>query len=228
MAQATGSKADESSSASRGIDVTIDLIDMPDQKGATEINKLSVTPAKAGIQGFGRSAALMPACAGMTIESASQPVERACQPELPAQIALDLAAGGLGQGARPQQRDLMGHDLMLADDRLADAVDDLIDADAVALGALDFLDDDEFLRRIAIADGECRTAMPPQCRMAALHGILDVLRIVVGAADDHDLLDPAGDEQLAGRVEKAEIAGAQPFAVRLTGDTGADHRCAGF
>src|SRR5258708_1868129 len=111
----------------------------------------------------------------------------------------------------------MRYDLMLADDRLADAVDDLIDRDAFALGALDFLDDDEFLRRIAIADGECRTAMPPQCRMAALHGILDVLRIVVGAADDHDLLDPAGDEQLAGRVEKAEIAGAQPVPVRLTG-----------
>jgi len=31
---------------------------MPDQKGATEINKLSVIPAKAGIQGFDRSVAL--------------------------------------------------------------------------------------------------------------------------------------------------------------------------
>src|SRR5216683_7155716 len=117
---------------------------------------------------------------------------------------------------------------MLADDRLADAADDFVRCDAVALRALDFLDDDEFFRRIAIADGECRAAMPPQCRMAALHGILDVLRIVVGAADDHDLLDSAGDEQLAGRVEKAEIAGAQPFAVRLTGDMGAEYRFAGF
>src|SRR5712691_11049331 len=132
---------------------------------------------------------------------------------------------------------------MLADDRLADAADDFVRCDAVALGALDFLDDDEFLRRIAIANGECRTAMPPQCRMAALHGILDVLRIVVGTADDHDLLDPAGDEQLAGRVEKAEIAGAQPVAVRLTGGphpslprkrgrvregAGAEHGGAGF
>src|SRR6185436_19106910 len=52
--------------------------------------------------------------------------------------------------------------------------------------------------------------MPPQRRVAALHGVLDVLRVMVGAADDDDLLDAAGDEQLARRVEKAEIAGAQP------------------
>src|SRR5260370_42148498 len=107
----------------------------------------------------------MPACAGLTIAQASQPVERACQPELPAQIALDLAAGGLGQGARPQQRDLIGHDLMLADDRLADAVDDLIDSVAVALGARDFLDDYEFFCSFAIAVGVCSTAWPPLSRI---------------------------------------------------------------
>ena len=53
--------------------------------------------------------------------------------------------------------------------------------------------------------------MPPQAPgCAGLHGVLDVLRIMVGAADDDDVLDAAGDEQLAGLVEEAEIAGAQP------------------
>src|SRR5205085_7082778 len=57
-----------------------------------------------------------------------------------------------------------------------------------------------------------------QCRMALLHGLLDILRVVVGAADDDDILDAAGDEQLAARVDKTEIAGPQPRAVFLPDD----------
>ena len=76
----------------------------------------------------------------------------------------------------------MRHDLVLADDRLANAGDDLVRRDAVPIGALDLLDDDELLRRIALGDGERGAAMPTQGGVAALDGILDVLQIMVGAA----------------------------------------------
>ena len=39
-------------------------------------------------------------------------------------------------------------------------------------------------------------AAPPlatQCGMRGLDGVLDILRIVIDAADDDDVLDPAGD-----------------------------------
>ena len=44
--------------------------------------------------------------------------------------------------------------------------------------------------------------------MGGLHGLLDVLRIVVAAADDDHVLEPAGDEQLA-VLDEAEVAGPQ-------------------
>ena len=49
--------------------------------------------------------------------------------------------------------------------------------------------------------------------MALADGALDVLRIVVAAADDDQVLEPAADEQLA-VLQKAQVAGAQerPFA----------------
>src|SRR6476659_1651715 len=66
-----------------------------------------------------------------------QQVKRSLLPQLAAPGPLDLAAGGLRQGAGPQQRDLIRHDLVLADNRLANAPDDLGDVDTVAPGALD-------------------------------------------------------------------------------------------
>src|SRR5687767_11119861 len=44
--------------------------------------------------------------------------------------------------------------------------------------------------------------------MALFHGQLDVLRIVVGASDDDQVLEPACDEEFA-ILLKTEIAGAQ-------------------
>src|SRR5215469_11714278 len=80
--------------------------------------------------------------------------ERPLQPKLAAQRPLDLAAGGPGQSAWAQQHDLMGHDLVLADDRLANLSDDFVGHDAVARGALDLLHDDELFRLVTLADGE--------------------------------------------------------------------------
>src|SRR5438094_252707 len=54
--------------------------------------------------------------------------------------------------------------------------------------------------------------------MAVLHGAFDILRIMIDAADDDDVLDPPGDIELAGLVEKSEIAGPQPAFMALAGD----------
>src|SRR3954470_1377706 len=143
-----------------------------------------------------------------------QQVKRSLLPELAAQGPLDLAAGGFRQRAGPQQRDLIRHDLVLGDNRLANAPNDLVDVDAVAPGALDLLNHDETLRAVPVLRREGRAAVATQRRMRLLDGVLDVLRVVIGAADDHDILDPAGDVQFAALVEEAEIAGAQPAPAR--------------
>ena len=82
--------------------------------------------------------------------------------------------------------------------------------DSVALGALDLLDDDKRFLAALVCNGEGSAAIGAQCRVRCLHGALDVLRIVIDASDDDEVLDPAGDEQFARCIEEAQIAGAQP------------------
>ena len=60
---------------------------------------------------------------------------------------------------------------------------------------LDLLHHDQLLAAILL-DREGPAAIQPQARVAALDGSLDVLGIVVHAADDDQVLHPAGDEQL--------------------------------
>src|SRR6267154_248831 len=155
----------------------------------------------------------------------SQPIEGAGQPKLPGEGALDLAARRLRQRAGPQQGDLVWHDVVLRDDRLADTADQLLGHDPVTLGALDLLHDDQLLAFRVIGDREGGAAVTAQGGVAALRRVLDILRVMVGAAYDDDVLDAAGDEQLARVVEKAEIAGAQPEAIPFSSDTGAERRC---
>ena len=52
--------------------------------------------------------------------------------------------------------------------------------------------------------------------MAPLGRLLDVLRIEVAAAEDDQVLDPAGDVELA-VVQEAEVAGPQERAVAVGG-----------
>ena len=54
--------------------------------------------------------------------------------------------------------------------------------------------------------------------MRGLDRMLDILRVMVGAADDEDVLDPPGDEHFSVRVEKPEIAGAKPDRFGFAGD----------
>src|SRR5436305_10512616 len=98
---------------------------------------------------------------------------------------------------------------MAVGDRFADPALDLGRIDAVAGGALDLLDDDEGFLAALVRHREGRAAVFAQAMVERLHGALDVLRIVVDAADDNEVLDPAGNEQIAGGAEKAEISGRQ-------------------
>ena len=59
-------------------------------------------------------------------------------------------------------------------------------------GSLDFLDDYETFCPGFVRDRKRSTAVASQCRMAVLHGPLNILRVVVHAANDDQILDPAG------------------------------------
>ena len=96
--------------------------------------------------------------------------------------------------------------LVLLGDGLADGLEDRLDALALGL-ALDLLDDDQPLLAAGL-DRERRAALEPERGVAPLDGPLDVLGVDVAAPDDDQVLEPAGDEQLA-VVEEAEVAGAQ-------------------
>ena len=62
-----------------------------------------------------------------------------------------------------------------------------------------------------VADGERGAGAWLHVAWALVDRQLDVLRIVVHAADDDQVLQPAGDEQLA-VVQEAQVAGAQERA----------------
>ena len=80
-------------------------------------------------------------------------------------------------------------------------------------GALNLLNDYQHLDfLVAIQSGEGRAAIAAQRRMAVLHRILDVLRIIVNSADDDQILDTAGHKQFAVFVHKGRIAGPEPRA----------------
>ena len=125
--------------------------------------------------------------------------EPARQPGRPAGAALHLAARRLGQRARLEQHHLVDLDLVLLGDGAADRRGDLLAPVASRAAARP-------PRRRPAAPRRPRStakAAPPPGRSAgwlALGRQLEVLRIVVAAADDDQVLEPAGDEQLAVRA----------------------------
>ncbi len=64
--------------------------------------------------------------------------------------------------------------------------------------------------------------MPSQGRMARLDRRLQVLRIVVDAAQDDHVLDAPGDEELARVVEEPEVARAKPALLGFPVDARSD------
>jgi hypothetical protein len=153
--------------------------------------------------------------------------KRACQPQLAGQAALDLAAGCLRQRTGADQDDAVGGDIVLADDGCADRRHDCSQI-RLAMLAFDFLDDDEPFLAALVDNGEGGAAVPAQGRVRGLDRMLDVVRIMVDAADNDQILDPAGDEQLARRIDKAEIAGSKPTPGLLACDPSREGRAGGL
>ncbi len=135
-------------------------------------------------------------------------------------MALDLAAGSLGQRRGPQQDDGGGRHLVLVGDGAADRRDDAGDLCLVVLAVLAMHLRHHRQPLLALPlDREGGNAARTQGRMAALDGELDVLRVVVAAAEDDEVLQPAGDEQLALGGE-SEIAGPQEGAAAIAQSRG--------
>jgi hypothetical protein len=111
-----------------------------------------------------------------------------------AEPALHFAAGRLGEGSGLHQDHRGERDLVLFDDALAQGCQGLL-----GLGRpprIDLLHQGDALARRSF-DGERRSGSGRQGGMRGRGGRLQVLRIVVPAADDDQVLEPAGDEQLA-------------------------------
>ena len=108
----------------------------------------------------------------------------------------------------------MGAELVLGREGALDARDDLRGR---RIAQVHFHRDAESLLAPALAvavavERKCGPASSAQGRVAGFDGSLDVLGIVVLAAEDDQILEPARDEELAGE-EEAHVARAQegPF-----------------
>src|SRR5262245_58959769 len=130
------------------------------------------------------------------------------QPHPPGEAALNLTARRLRNGTGANEHDRVERDLVFVRNRLADAADDLVDLEVAAMDAFHLLYEDDLFFVVFGQHRECSPAVPPQRWMAVVDGVLDVLRLVVDAANDGDSLDAASDEQLSGFVDEAEIARA--------------------
>src|SRR5215813_7028837 len=135
-------------------------------------------------------------------------LERILQPHPPGEAALNLAARRLRDGARANEDDRVERDLVLVCNRLADAVDDLIDLEVAVMDAFHLLYQNDLFFIVFGQHRERSPAVPPQRRMAVVNRVLDILRIVVDAAHDDDILNTACDEQLSIFVYESEIASA--------------------
>ncbi len=121
--------------------------------------------------------------------------------------ALQLAARCLRQRQRRDQHDVPRIDVVLVDDRRADGAHDRGCVDLLRFGPRHFLNDDKALL-VLMLDAERGSERAVECGMRCRCGGLEILRVVIASADDDEILDAAGDEELA-VAEETEIAGPQ-------------------
>src|SRR5262249_35773597 len=131
---------------------------------------------------------------------------------MPRQPPLDLAARRLGQAAGADQDNLADGNIMLPRNRLADRRADLSSIGLSSEGAYNFLHDYQLLLAASVGHAECSAAVAAQRGVPILNRRLDVLWVMVDAADDDQVLDPPGNVKLAVVRDKTEIARAQPIA----------------
>ncbi|MCF0085441.1 hypothetical protein B0E37_00480 [Streptomyces sp. MH192] len=136
----------------------------------------------------------------------------------PARPALDLAAGRLVRRRASEEEDGVRGDLVRLGDGGAQPGQQrgrVLDAPA-----LDLVGEDHPLGAVHL-DGEDRAAARAQPGVGAFRRQLDVVRVVVAALHDDDVLGAADDVQLA-LAQEAEVARAEPGGVLLPLDTGAE------
>ncbi len=146
--------------------------------------------------------------------------EIAGQPGVAGGAALNLAAGGLGQGGRADQHHLPHLRLVLLGDRLPHRFRDPLRIHPG--GALHLGDHDQPLGASGL-DRERGDRSRPHRGMARLGRGLDVLRIMVAAAQDDQVLLAPGDEQLA-VLHEPEVAGAQEGSLALARQARSERR----
>ena len=116
--------------------------------------------------------------------------------ELATGLPLDLAAGGLGNAASGEQEEPEKIQVVRFRDRLADDPRHLMSDEAGGVLPLHLL-----RQRPAFPRRPPRPRTPPHSRaggrMGRLHRPLDVLGIVICPADDDQVLQATGDEELA-------------------------------
>ena len=130
--------------------------------------------------------------------------------------ALGLAAGRPRQPPLAHQQHARRAQLVFFGDGAPDGREHLVRA---GLRRAPDLGDDREPLLAAHGGRDGRDAAAPDRGMALLHRPLEVDRVIVPAADDQHLLEPAGHEELAIRHEP-EVAGAQE-RLRLAGQPGA-------
>src|SRR5262245_40382316 len=65
-------------------------------------------------------------------------------------------------------------------------------------------------------DRESRTTTWPECRMTSLDREFNVVRVMIEATNDHQVLQAAGDKEFA-RINETEITGAQKWSFTSAG-----------
>ena len=122
-------------------------------------------------------------------------------------MPLDLAARCLRHAVGPHQHDRLDGEFMLGRQSLADCLEGGRHLGGLPLAALDLRHHGHPLATIHV-DGEGGDRTGPHERARLLDGMLDVLRVVVAAADNDQVFEPAGHEEFT-VVEEAQVAGAE-------------------
>ena len=134
-------------------------------------------------------------------------LERALE-ELPlAGVPLDLAARRLGDAVGPHHHERLEGHFVFDRQPLANLVEGRRELAGLALAAFELCHHDDPLTIVHV-HGERGHGARPHERARLLDRSFNVLRIMVAAADDDQVLEPAGHEQFAG-VEKPEVTRAQ-------------------
>jgi len=133
----------------------------------------------------------------------------------PAKVALDLSACRLGKTGGLDEDNSVCLDFMLSRYTLPNSSDHRVCVKFSDVSPFHLLDHHQpFLA--PDFNGKRSPAVCPQCLMASLRGPLDVLRIVIAAPYDDEILEAAGDKELAG-MHKPEVSRAQKGTSAIIG-----------